>query len=126
MEEYKKEFIEFLVKSDALKFGEFTLKSGRKAPYFINTGMFKTGDALNKLGEYYGDKEIISIPWSGGKDSSGLLALSALYYPEKTFELLTVVNGLFKPETIPIPKKQVNTILNHLGIDKKDIKVNHH
>jgi len=53
MKEYKKEFIEFLVKNDSLKFGEFTLKSGRKSPYFINTGMFKDGKGISKLAEYY-------------------------------------------------------------------------
>jgi orotate phosphoribosyltransferase len=50
---YQEEFIEFLVKCDALKFGEFQLKSGRIAPYFINTGMFDTGSKIKKLGTYY-------------------------------------------------------------------------
>ncbi len=50
---YKEEFIEFLVMCNALKFGEFQLKSGRIAPYFINTGMFDTGKKIKKLGFYY-------------------------------------------------------------------------
>ena len=50
---YKEEFIRFMVSNGVLRFGEFTLKSGRKAPYFINTGNYKTGKQLAKLGEYY-------------------------------------------------------------------------
>ncbi len=53
MEQYKQEFIEFMVKSDVLKFGEFTLKSGRKSPFFMNAGAYVTGTQLKKLGEYY-------------------------------------------------------------------------
>lgn len=55
MEEYKKEFIEFLVKAGSLKFGEFKLKSGRLAPFFINTGLFSDGDKISKLGQYYAE-----------------------------------------------------------------------
>lgn len=50
---YKQQFIKFMVENGVLKFGEFTLKSGRKAPYFINTGNYKSGSQLLKLGEYY-------------------------------------------------------------------------
>lgn len=50
---YKQDFIKFLVKCDALLFGEFKLKSGRVAPYFINAGMFNDGEKIRKLGEYY-------------------------------------------------------------------------
>ncbi|WP_455040289.1 orotate phosphoribosyltransferase [Lancefieldella rimae] len=53
MEDYKQEFIEFMVKSDVLKFGEFTLKSGRTSPFFMNAGAYVTGDQLHKLGLYY-------------------------------------------------------------------------
>ena len=53
MESYKQEFIEFMVESQVLKFGEFTLKSGRKSPFFMNAGAYVTGAQLRKLGEYY-------------------------------------------------------------------------
>ena len=53
MESYKKEFIEFMVDCAALKFGDFTLKSGRKSPFFMNAGAYVTGSQLKKLGEYY-------------------------------------------------------------------------
>lgn len=53
MQQYKKEFIEFMVKCNVLTFGDFVTKSGRKTPFFINTGNYKTGNQLNKLGEFY-------------------------------------------------------------------------
>ena len=53
METYKREFIQFLEGAGVLKFGDFTAKSGRKIPYFINAGMIKTGDEIAKLGEFY-------------------------------------------------------------------------
>ena len=53
MEAYKQEFIEFMVESQVLKFGEFTLKSGRKSPFFMNAGAYVTGTQLKRLGEYY-------------------------------------------------------------------------
>ena len=53
MEQYKQEFIEFMVESDVLKFGDFTLKSGRKSPFFMNAGAYTTGDQLHRLGLYY-------------------------------------------------------------------------
>lgn len=53
MEQYKQEFIEFMVDSQVLKFGDFTLKSGRKSPFFMNAGGYVTGGQLRRLGEYY-------------------------------------------------------------------------
>ena len=53
MEAYKREFIQFLESAGVLKFGDFTAKSGRKIPYFINAGDIKTGDQIAKLGEFY-------------------------------------------------------------------------
>lgn len=53
MEQYKKEFIEFMVDCNVLKFGDFVTKSGRKTPFFVNTGFYRTGAQLRKLGEFY-------------------------------------------------------------------------
>ncbi len=53
MKQYKCDFIEFMVECSALKFGDFTLKSGRKSPYFMNAGAYKTGSQLKRLGEFY-------------------------------------------------------------------------
>ena len=53
MEGYKREFIQFLEDAGVLKFGDFTAKSGRKIPYFVNAGMIKTGDQITKMGEFY-------------------------------------------------------------------------
>lgn len=53
MEQYKKEFIEFMIDCEVLKFGDFVTKSGRKTPFFVNTGFYRTGAQLRKLGEYY-------------------------------------------------------------------------
>lgn len=53
MEQYKQEFIEFMIDSQVLKFGDFTLKSGRKSPFFMNAGAYVTGTQLRRLGEYY-------------------------------------------------------------------------
>ena len=55
MEQYKKNFIEFMITSNVLTFGEFITKSGRKTPYFINTGNYKTGEQIKKLGEFYAE-----------------------------------------------------------------------
>ena len=53
MEQYKQEFIEFMVDCNVLKFGDFVTKSGRKTPFFVNTGFYRTGAQLKRLGEYY-------------------------------------------------------------------------
>lgn len=55
MEDYQREFIQFSIESDVLRFGEFTLKSGRLSPYFFNSGLFNTGRSLAKLGQFYAD-----------------------------------------------------------------------
>ena len=53
MQDYKEEFIEFMVNAGVMKFGEFTLKSGRKSPFFMNAGLYTTGSQLERLGEFY-------------------------------------------------------------------------
>ncbi|MBS6561441.1 MAG: orotate phosphoribosyltransferase [Clostridiales bacterium] len=53
MEQYKRDFIEFMIDCNVLKFGDFVTKSGRKTPFFVNTGFYRTGSQLKKLGEYY-------------------------------------------------------------------------
>jgi orotate phosphoribosyltransferase len=53
MEKYKEEFIEFMIDCEVLKFGDFTTKSGRKTPFFVNTGFYRTGSQLKRLGGYY-------------------------------------------------------------------------
>lgn len=53
MEQYKQEFIEFMIDCNVLKFGDFITKSGRKTPFFVNTGFYRTGSQLKRLGEYY-------------------------------------------------------------------------
>jgi len=60
MEEYKRNFLELAIKQGVLTFGEFTLKSGRKSPYFFNAGLFNTGQAVAELGQYYANAIIES------------------------------------------------------------------
>ncbi len=55
MEKYKQEFIEFMVDCQVLKFGDFVTKSGRNTPFFVNTGFYRTGAQLKRLGEYYAE-----------------------------------------------------------------------
>src|SRR5687767_4081807 len=74
MENYQLEFIKLALTYDALKFGEFTLKSGRLSPYFFNMGQFKTGFALNQLGQCYAQAIQQAL-------HSRLLAFDALFGP---------------------------------------------
>ena len=90
MEQYKKEFIEFMIDCNVLKFGDFVTKSGRKTPFFVNTGFYRTGEQLKKLGEYYAqaihsrfgtDFEVLFGPAYKGIPLSvtASIALSSLY-----------------------------------------------
>jgi orotate phosphoribosyltransferase len=60
MKDYQREFLDFAIEREVLKFGEFTLKSGRISPYFFNAGLFNTGAALARLGRYYAQAVIES------------------------------------------------------------------
>jgi len=62
VKEYKKNFITFLMQNNALKFGDFTLKSGRKSPYFLNTGMLYSGAAVTELGRFYAAAIMDNLP----------------------------------------------------------------
>lgn len=55
MQQYKRDFIDFMIESDVLTFGDFTTKSGRKTPYFVQTGKYRTGAQIRRLGEFYAD-----------------------------------------------------------------------
>ena len=55
MQSYQQEFIRYAIECDVLRFGDFTLKSGRRSPYFFNTGLFNTGARLDRLGQFYAD-----------------------------------------------------------------------
>ena len=90
MEQYKKDFIDFMVECQVLKFGDFVTKSGRQTPFFVNTGFYRTGEQLKKLGEYYAqaihsrfgtDFEVLFGPAYKGIPLSvtASIALSSLY-----------------------------------------------
>ena len=96
MEQYKQEFIEFMVESEVLKFGEFTLKSGRKSPFFMNAGAYVTGSQLHRLGQFYAraihdnfglDFDVVFGPAYKGIPLSVIttMALSELYGKEARY-----------------------------------------
>jgi orotate phosphoribosyltransferase len=71
MKEYKREFIDFCLDNRVLTFGQFKLKSGRTSPYFFNAGLFNTGQALSRLGEFYADALMDSCT-SGSSSVAGI------------------------------------------------------
>ena len=91
----KKEFIEFMMSADVLRFGDFTTKSGRKTPYFVNTGNYKTGEQIAKLGKFYASliKETV------GEDFSAMFGPAYKGIPLATAAAASLYNeyGISKP-----------------------------
>ena len=111
MEKYKQEFIEFMVDCGVLKFGDFVTKSGRKTPFFVNTGFYRTGAQLRKLGEYYA-KAINDKYCSNRKEvkdhgDKGILLGSPIADGDKVVIIEDVTTaGTSIEETLPIIKAQ--------------------
>ena len=117
MEAYKQEFIEFMVDSDVLKFGEFTLKSGRKSPFFMNAGGYVTGSQLKKLGEYYAkaihdkygdDFDVLFGPAYKGIPLGVVTAIAYSEYTEK--KCVTVQTA--KKKKITVQTREVSLEVN--------------
>lgn len=89
MNKYKKDFIEFMVRSGVLTFGDFTTKSGRKSPYFINTGNYKTGGQLAKLGSFYAASIVDNM--KNGDLKSDMTALFGPAYKGIPISVSTVI-----------------------------------
>lgn len=83
MEQYKQEFIDFMKDSDVLKFGDFTLKSGRKSPFFMNAGGYVTGAQLKRLGKPMRRRSMMSTDWSSMSCSGRLTRGSPLRWPRR-------------------------------------------
>ena len=107
---YKEEFIKFMADSGVLTFGDFTLKSGRKAPYFINAGNYKTGAQLAKLGEFYAhcinenniEADVFFRPCIQGHTAFGIGSCSALQRVRQGRSLL------FRPQRGQRPRRGRN------------------
>lgn len=98
------EFLDFMVESGALLFGEFTLKSGRKSPYFINTGEYKTGAQLSKLGEFYAKLIRNSVCSHQERDAGGETEALGEHESERVNALISSkFNVLFGPAYKGIP-----------------------
>ena len=88
--EAKKKFIEFMMSADVLRFGDFTTKSGRKTPYFVNTGNYKTGMQNSRLGEFYAALV---------KETALAIDFDAMFGPAyKGIPLATSVSGALRPQ----------------------------
>ena len=99
---YKQEFIRFMVENGVLRFGEFTLKSGRKAPYFINTGNYKTGKQLAKLGEYYAACIV-----NNGLEAETLIGPAYKGIPLSVTTAIALFNGYGKEGNYCFDRKEV-------------------
>lgn len=104
MKPYKREFISFLLESNSLKFGEFTLKSGRLSPYFLNTGMLHTGEAINRLGGFYASAIVDNI-------KGGFTAVFGPAYKGIPLAIATV-NSLFTDHKVNV----------HYSFNRKEAK----
>ena len=119
MEQYKQEFIEFMVESEVLKFGEFTLKSGRKSPFFMNAGAYVTGTQLRRLGEYYGKDIRYCSNRKEAKDhgDTGILLGSKLQDGDRVVIIEDVTtSGKSIEETFPILKAQADVEIKGLMV----------
>ena len=99
---YKQQFIRFMVENGVLRFGEFTLKSGRKAPYFINTGNYMTGKQLAKLGEYYA-----ACIMQNGLDAETLVGPAYKGIPLSVTTAIALFNGYGKELNYCFDRKEV-------------------
>ena len=92
MEQYKKEFIEFMMGADVLRFGDFVTKSGRNTPYFVNTGNYKTGAQLSRLGSYYAQlvKDTVGDDFEAmfGPAYKGIPLVTAAAGAQRVFDLM--------------------------------------
>ena len=128
MEQYKKEFIEFMVESDVLKFGEFTLKSGRKSPFFMNAGAYVTGTQLRRLGEYYAkaihDNYGLEFDVLFGPAYKGILLGSKLKDGDRIVIIEDVTtSGKSIEETFPIIKAQADVEIKGLIVSLNRMEV---
>ena len=137
MEQYKQEFIEFMVESDVLKFGEFTLKSGRKSPFFMNAGAYVTGTQLRKLGEYYAkaiqehyglDFDVLFGPAYKGipLTVATTMAISELYGKDIRYCSIiedVTTSGKSIEETFPILKEQAEVEVKGLIVSLNRMEV---
>ncbi len=102
MEQYKQDFIEFLVGCGVLTFGDFTTKSGRKTPYFVNTGNYKTGSQLGKLGGFYAK----AIMDQYGSDFDNLYGPAYKGIPLSVTTGIALANEFDKDVTITYNRKE--------------------